>query len=186
MPPLIGLLSLQCICSKALKASTPLKALHRPRTPTITSPAPRTKQRKCAKPPLQLVYTPSMHLLHTPKAPHPSRPSHTLKPQETASPAPGPKQRKCAQCPGDRRVTHEVHEGRVCKLVVAQHVQHVTHVVAAAQQHQGPRDTQVDQAAARVCLALGLCFVGLQGGQLCSTDLRREALQGKREGKMGR
>jgi hypothetical protein len=77
------------------------------------------------------------------------------------SPAPGSKQRKRAQCPRHCGVAHEVHEGRVCKLVVAHHVQHVTHVVAAAQQHQGPRDTQVYEAAARVCLPLSFGFIGL-------------------------
>lgn len=66
----------------------------------------------------------------------------------------------------------------MCKLVVPQAVQQVAHVVAAAQQHQAPRESEVDKARARLGLTLGLSLVRLELADLRGAQLRREALVG--------
>lgn len=53
----------------------------------------------------------------------------------TASPAPRSQQCKGTERPRNSRRAHERHELRVCKLVVAHHVQQVAQVMAAAQNH---------------------------------------------------
>ena len=41
-------------------------------------------------------------------------------------------------------------EGRVCKLVEAGCVQHVTYVMRAAQRHQAPSQSQVQQSCSQI------------------------------------